>query len=105
MRTWLFPELEYLDGASRILAIWSWATGCSMAARPADLRRLIDGLPDDQPLLIIDDSGMAAEVEDFEPATVRDQDGVTILTLEIITGETSYGFDPDDETRIDTTEE
>lgn len=39
----VLPELEYLPGAARLLAIWKWAAGCSMLVRPGDLRRLIDG--------------------------------------------------------------
>jgi hypothetical protein len=46
MHVWLFPELEFLPGAARLLAIWRWAVEHCAYARPdrnANLKRLIAG--------------------------------------------------------------
>ena len=67
------------------------------------LRRLLDGIPDDQPLLLIDPDGFAAEIDEIDPLTATDQRGTRILTLEFTPGEV-FGFDPEDGTRIDTGE-
>lgn len=37
-----------------------------------DLKRVLEGIPGDQPLLGIDEEGLARPVEDLEPLTVTD---------------------------------
>lgn len=68
-----------------------------------DLRRLLSGLPDDQEVLLIDDSGVAVEI-DVDPLTVVDvATGKQVLTLEFICdpsasddGDRFFGFDYSD---------
>lgn len=66
------------------------------------LQRLLAGLPDGQPLLLVDDFGVPVEIADVHPLTVHDQDGVEILTLEFETTDNCCPFEDDDETRIST---
>ena len=70
-------------------------------ATVGDLRRILAELPDDQPLMVLDEDGCAAEISEICPATITDKaDGRQILLLDFTTGDW-YGFEPDDETKID----
>lgn len=56
----------------------------------SQIRRLLDGLPDDQKVLLIDDSGFAVEIADIEPLTVTDvATNEQVLTIEFVTVEDS----------------
>lgn len=59
------------------------------------IRRLLDGLPDDQDVLLIDRDGVAVEITDIDPLTVTDlATNKQVLTLEFSTNEDScFGFD------------
>lgn len=60
-----------------------------------DIRKLLDGLPDDQDVLLIDADGTAAEIESIDPETVKDDaTGAQVLTIEFNTNRDRwFGFD------------
>ncbi len=60
----------------------------------ADIRKLLDGLPDDQDVLFIDPDGTAVEIVDIDPETVKDKaTGKDVLTIEFTTNpDRFFGF-------------
>lgn len=62
----------------------------------AQIRRLLDGLPDDQEAILIDSDGTAAEITGIDLQTVRDvATGREVLTIEFDTNRDRwFGFDP-----------
>lgn len=60
----------------------------------ADIRKLLDGLPDDQDVLLIDPDGCAVEIVEIDPLTVKDAaTGKEVLTIEFNTNADRYfGF-------------
>lgn len=69
-----------------------------------DFRRLFDGLPDDQQVMMIDPAtGVALPILDFDPLTVTDRaTGKQVLTLDFETDDDNYfGFDGDKSEFID----
>ena len=62
----------------------------------AQIRRLLDGLPDDQDAILIDSDGTAAEINGIDLQTVRDvATGREVLTIEFDTNRDRwFGFDP-----------
>lgn len=60
----------------------------------SQLRRILDGLPDDQKVLVLDQDGLAQEVTEILPETITDKGtGQQVLLLEFAAGET-FGFEP-----------
>jgi hypothetical protein len=73
-----------------------------------DFRRMLDGLPGGQKVLLIDPrDGFAQEITGFAPETVTDvATGEKVLTLEIeVNADSMIGFDPNDGTKIDSSED
>ncbi len=61
----------------------------------SELRRILDGLPGDQKVLVLDADGLAQEVSEVLPETIRDKGtGESVLLLEFAAGDT-FGFEPD----------
>ena len=70
-----------------------------------DIRRLIDGLPDEQAVMILDEDGMAAVVTEIHPETITDENPKgygRVLLLDFDKSGDWFGFDSKTETKIDT---
>jgi hypothetical protein len=69
-----------------------------------DIRKLLDGLPDEQDVLLIDADGCAAEIREIDPLTVKDTaTGEQVLTIEFTTDpDRWFGFaSPPDGVKLD----
>ena len=72
----------------------------------ADIRKLLEGLPDDQDVLFVGDDGTAAEIRSIDPLTVTDlATGEKVLTIEFITDpDRWFGFGGVNQDEIDSKE-
>ena len=65
------------------------------------IQQVLTTYPADQRIMLIDEDGLARDIEGIDPFTVYDHDDTQILTLEFILARESYGFSGDID-RIDT---
>ena len=72
------------------------------------LKRVLNGLPDEQSLMVLDEDGFAAEIAEVHPQTITDANpkGLgTVLLLEFEKTGAWFGFDPETKTQIDTSDD
>lgn len=69
----------------------------------ADFRRLLDGLPGEQAVLLIDSTGVGVPILEIDPMTVTDlATGLQVLTLDFTTDDEMFvGFEGDKSEFID----
>ena len=72
------------------------------------LKRVLNSLPDEQALMVLDEDGFAAAIAEVHPQTITDTNpkGLgTVLLLEFEKTGDWFGFDQETETQIDTSDD